>query len=241
MLADGTTIALPPGTTATVTATAASVTGITILANASNATTAINIGNATLIVDKNNATVAANVTESDDETTAEVDVNLENSTIASDDNSTDVFTSAKPGNGHGGDDEEASNATISDVEVTTGADSASNDTVDLEVTTIDANITTIASNETEIVGTTIDPSGEDGTNATTIGIICLVQPSTRMVYARSSQSNETPPFSSSSCLLVCFMHASKFLTAVSPSSSSSTNNELIFALFFQKHPTRMVS
>ena len=234
MLADGTTIALPPGTTATVTAAAT-----TVIANASNAATVATITNGTIVVEKNNATVAANVTESEDETTAAADVTLENSTIASDGNGTDVLTSAKPGNGHGGDDDEASNATISDVEVTTGADSASNDTVDVEATTIDANITTIASNGTELVDTTINPSGEDGTNATTIGIICLVQPSNRMVYARSSQSNETPSFpsSSSSCLLVCFMHASKFLSA----ESSSTNNELIVALFFQKHPTRMVS
>ena len=148
--ADGTTIVLPPGTT------------MIIQANATAAA-------------ENNATSDAVTVENETEnkngtdTATTVAADLEVSTIGAADNDTDVFTSAKPSNGHGADDEGASN----DTSTATGV---SDEAVTVDTATVDTNITTIADNGTvtdELAETTAssnDTAAESNeSNATTIG------------------------------------------------------------------------
>ena len=98
IVAGGTTIVLPPGTT------------MIIQANATAAAENNATSNATAASNATNAVTVENETENNNGTdiVTTVDADLEVSTIGGADNDTDAFTSAKPGNGHGADEEGAS-------------------------------------------------------------------------------------------------------------------------------------
>jgi hypothetical protein len=150
---------------------------IIVLANAT--TTVLPPGtNTTIVADDTTADAAAEETVTgDSEVTATVvDDTLETSTIIIVDNGTDVFTSIKPGNGHGADDDEASNDTVTVVNETIAADN--------ETTTDVSDVTDSDILETTTIGT---------------GYIILI--SNGMVCARQYQKNDKPFFFF--CLLVC--------------------------------------
>ncbi len=115
--------------------------------------------------------------------TAVVD-NLETSTIVLVDNGTNVFTSVKPGNGHGAED----NDTTIAAEGTTSADSASEEPTTVDAVTIDSNATTIADNETStVVPSNVTGTEQDTLLTTTIGIDYIIRIANEMVCARQSQ------------------------------------------------------
>jgi hypothetical protein len=115
--------------------------------------------------------------------TAVVD-NLETSTIVLVDNGTNVFTSVKPGNGHGAED----NDTTIAAEGTTSADSASEEPTTVDAVTIDSNATTIADNETStVVPSNVTGTEQDTLLTTTIGIDYIIRTANEMVCARQSQ------------------------------------------------------
>ncbi len=118
-------------------------------------------------------------------TATATDANLETATVVVVDNGTDVFTSVKPGNGHGA---EQNNDT-------TGADAVSDQTVTAEAVTSDSNATATADNGTATDAApdvTTVPSidtatGNDTLTLTTIGTDHIIQTSNGMVCARQYQ------------------------------------------------------
>jgi len=118
-------------------------------------------------------------------TATATDANLETATVVVVDNGTDVFTSVKPGNGHG--DEQNND--------TTGADAVSDQAVTAEAVTSDSNATATADNGTATDAApdvTTVPSidtatGNDTLTLTTIGTDHIIQTSNGMVCARQYQ------------------------------------------------------
>ncbi len=117
--------------------------------------------------------------------------NLETSTIVLVDNGTNVFTSVKPGNGHGAEDNDSTIAvegTTIAADGTTSADSASEEPATVDAVTIDSNATTIADNETStVVPSNVTGTEQDTLLTTTIGIDYIIRIANEMVCARQSQ------------------------------------------------------
>jgi hypothetical protein len=147
VLADGTTIVLPPGTTATIVADDATTGADETVEPATT----------------EDAATGEAVTGDNEVTATVVDDTLETSTIIIVDNGTDVFTTIKPENGHATDEEDASNDTVTIIAETTISDNATT-IADNETTTDDSKITT------EV----IEVTGKDTLWTTTISIDYII-------------------------------------------------------------------
>ncbi len=110
--------------------------------------------------------------EAAEETATAAAANLETSTNVLAEDSTDVPTSIKPGNGHGA---EGDNDTTA-VEGTTSADGASEEPATVAAVTIDSNATNVADNETAtVVPSDVTGTGPDTLLTTTIGTDYIIQ------------------------------------------------------------------